>query len=91
MNQAQNHLSDQFYRKRPQPFRVVSLSTLNKTTERPVIPNSGIMVNSSGNASSEGSWLPMSKPSIPINVSSNGWSGLHARVMATRILPAEVA
>ncbi|DAC33842.1 MAG: hypothetical protein QF365_01180 [Candidatus Thalassarchaeaceae archaeon] len=91
MNQSLNTASSLIYRKRADPVRIVSLSALRKTTKSRIAPSSDAMVNSNGTPALEGSWLPMRKPTIRINVSRKSWSGLHDRVLASRSIPMEVA
>ncbi|MED5231760.1 MAG: hypothetical protein VYB30_05285 [Candidatus Thermoplasmatota archaeon] len=84
MNRSLNADSPRTYRKRPQPVRVVSFSSLNKTTANRNIRNSEVLVNSSNGNAIDGRWQPMPKSAIEVNVSHSSWSGLHSRVLASR-------
>ena len=91
MNTNQNCHSNRVYRKRPRPVRVVSFSSLNKTTCNPTRRNSGLLVNSSNGNAADGSWQPIPKRAIEVNVSRSSYSGLHARVLASRKIPVEAS
>ena len=89
MNTNQNCHSNRVYRKRPRPVRVVSFSSLNKTIRNPSRRNSELLVNSSNGNAADGSWQPIPKRAIEVNVSRSSYSGLHARVLASRKIPVE--
>ena len=89
MNRSPNSDRRQIYRKRPDPVRVVSFSSLNKTTASLHKKNSGYLVNSSKVNSIDGGWQPMPRSAIEVNVSPSSWSGLHSRVLATRKIAVE--
>ncbi len=89
MNRSPNSDRRQIYRKRPDPVRVVSFSSLNKTTASQHKTNSGYLVNSSKVNSIDGGWQPMPRSAIEVNVSPSSWSGLHSRVLATRKIAVE--
>ena len=84
MNQRPNCDTRLVYRKRPEPVRVVSFSSLNKTTGNSTRRNSEVLVNSSNGNATDGLWQPMPQRAIEINVSPSSWSGLHSRVLASR-------
>jgi hypothetical protein len=77
------------YRKRPEPLRVVSFSSLKKTTGNSIRRNSEVLVNSSNGNATDGLWQPMPKRAIEVNVSPSSWSGLHSRVLASRKVTVE--
>ena len=89
MNRSPNSDRRQIYRKRPDPVRVVSFSSLNKTTANQKTKNSEFLVNSSNGNAIDGQWQPMPKPAIEVNVSPSSWSGLHSRVLASRKISVE--
>ena len=77
MNLSPNNDIRRVYRKRPEPVRIVSLSSLNKTAVNRKTKNPEFLVNSS-NANA-----------IEVNVSPSSWSGLHSRVLASRKISVE--
>ncbi|DAC38488.1 MAG TPA: hypothetical protein D7H75_01380 [Candidatus Poseidoniales archaeon] len=79
------------YRKRPDPCRVVSLATLQRTNASTRPHSRPEMVSNTGVVSTTDSWMPMSPPVAPVNVSPSSWKGLHARVRASRATPTVVA
>lgn len=89
MNRSPNCDSRLIYRKRPEPVRVVSFSSLNKTTGNSTRRNSEVLVNSSNGNATDGLWQPMPKRAIEVNVSPSSWSGLHSRVLASRKITVE--
>ena len=89
MNRSPNSDRPTIYRKRPEPVRVVSFSSLNKTTASRYKPNSRYLVNSSKGNSIDGGWQPMPRSAIQVNVSPSSWSGLHSRVLASRKIAVE--
>ena len=89
MNRNPNCDSRLIYRKRPEPVRVVSFSSLNKTTGNSTRRNSEVLVNSSNGNATDGLWQPMPKRAIEVNVSPSSWSGLHSRVLASRKITVE--
>ncbi len=90
MNRSLKRDTEQIYRKRPEPVRVVPFSSLNKTTGKSTRRNSEVLVNSSNGNATEGLWQPMPKRAIEVNVSPSSWSGLHSRVLASRKVTVEV-
>jgi|TARA_B100001113_G_C21098816_1_gene617817 hypothetical protein len=91
MNQSPNNEQRLFYRKRANPFRIVGLNTLKKTTNGKKSNDNNILVNSKGELANEGMWQPLVRPAIPVKISSNSWSGLHSRVIASREMNVGVA
>ena len=89
MNRSLNCDTQLIYRKRPEPVRVVSFSSLNKTTGNFTRRNSEMLVNSSNGNATDGLWQPMPKRAIEVNVSPSSWSGLHSRVLASRKVTVE--
>ena len=89
MNLSPNSNSQQIYRKRPKPVRVVSFSSLNKTTASRPKTTSRYLVNSCRGNSIDGTWQPMPRSAIEVNVSPSSWSGLHSRVLASRKIAVE--
>ena len=78
------------YRKKPEPCKIVTFSSLNKTD----IGNKKLvheaLVNFDGNISSD-SWMPISIKSKNIEVSSTGWNGLVTRYNQSKLEIVEVA
>ena len=89
MNRSPNNDTRIVYRKRPEPIRIVSFSSLKKTTANQKTKNSEFLVNSSNGNAIDGQWQPMPKPAIEVNVSPSSWSGLHSRVLASRKISVE--
>ena len=89
MNRSPNNDSGKVYRKRSEPVRIVSLSSLNKTTVKLNAKNSEFLVNSSNGNAIDGRWQPMPRPAIEVNVSPSSWSGLHSRVLDSRKIAVE--
>ena len=89
MNLSPNNDIRRVYRKRPEPVRIVSLSSLNKTAVNRKTKNPEFLVNSSNANAIHGQWQPMPRPTIEVNVSPSSWSGLHSRVLASRKISAE--
>lgn len=84
-----NTQSVTIYRKRPEPCRVVSFSSLNKTEIRRKSITHSSLVSSNGNISLD-SWQPLSKNSKTIEVSSSGWNGLVSRYTNSKLELVEV-
>ena len=89
MNRSPNNDTRRVYRKRPEPVRIISFSSLNKTTANRKTKNSEFLVNSSNGIAIDGHWQPMPRPAIEVNVSPSSWSGLHSRVIASRKISVE--
>ncbi|MEC7720403.1 MAG: hypothetical protein VYC60_00705 [Candidatus Thermoplasmatota archaeon] len=91
MNGTPNTQEVLLYRKRPEPCRVVSLSTLRKTNANASPHTRSELVSNSGVVSSTKSWMPMPPQVTSINVSPSSWKGLQDRVRASRATPTVVA
>ncbi len=89
MNRSPITDSRKVYRKRPEPVRVVSFSSLKKTTANRKIKKFNFLVNSSNGNAIDGRWQPMPRPAIEVNVSPSSWNGLHSRVLASRKITVE--
>ena len=78
------------YRKKPEPCKIVTFSSLNKTD----IGNKKLvheaLVNFDGNISSD-SWTPISVKSKNIEVNVSGWNGLISRYNRSKLEIIEVA
>ncbi|MBT92447.1 MAG: hypothetical protein CMA61_01405 [Euryarchaeota archaeon] len=90
MSPTKNANTKTIYRKRPEPCRIISFSSLIRTPTPQVGSSNSILVNNNGSIKNA-SWVPMPKLPTPIAVSSTSWNGLHSRVLASKILRAEVA
>ena len=89
MNRSPNNDIRRVYRKRLEPVRIVTFSSLNKTTANQKMKNLEFLVNSSNGNATDGQWQPMPKPAIEVKVSPSSWSGLHSRVLASRKISVE--
>jgi hypothetical protein len=78
------------YRKRPEPCKVVSFSSLNKTEFREKSREYDILVSSNGDTLSD-SWQPLASKSKNIEISSSGWNGLVTRYTNSKTELLEVA
>ena len=78
------------YRKKPDPCRIVTFSSLNKTDSGEKKSIDDVLVNFDGNISS-GSWMPISIKSKNIEVSTTGWNGLITRYNRSKLEIIEVA
>ena len=78
------------YRKKPDPCRIVTFSSLNKTDSGEKKPIDDVLVNFDGNISSD-SWMPISIKSKNIEVSTTGWNGLITRYNRSKLEIIEVA
>ena len=85
-----NTQSVTIYRKRPEPCRIVSFSSLNKTESKSQRATHNALVNSNGSISSD-SWEPLSRSSKNIEISSSGWDGLVSRYINSKSKLMEVA
>ena len=79
------------YRKRPEPHRVVTLASLNRTETKSEMVNMTSIVHSSGKIADNQTWKPLRVKTAPIEISPSSWSGLHSRMLATMPLKAEVS
>ena len=71
------------YRKRPEPCRIVSFSSLNKTESKSQRATHIALVNSNEYINSD-SWEPLSQKSKNIEISSSGWDGLVSRYINSK-------
>tara|TARA_Y100000746_G_scaffold2093_1_gene2050 strand:- start:289 stop:549 length:261 start_codon:yes stop_codon:yes gene_type:complete len=78
------------YRKKPDPCRIVTFSSLNKTDSGGKKSIDDVLVNFDGNISSD-SWMPISIKSKNIEVSTTGWNGLITRYNRSKLEIIEVA
>tara|TARA_X000000368_G_scaffold408279_1_gene388726 strand:+ start:187 stop:447 length:261 start_codon:yes stop_codon:yes gene_type:complete len=78
------------YRKKPDPCRIVTFSSLNKTDSGEKKSIDDVLVNFDGNISSD-SWMPISIKSKNIEVSTTGWNGLITRYNRSKLEIIEVA
>ena len=78
------------YRKKPDPCRIVTFSSLNKTDSGEKKSIDDVLVNFDGNISSD-SWMPISIKSKNIEVSTTGWNGLITRYDRSKLEIIEVA
>ena len=85
-----NTQSSVVYRKKPEPCKIVTLSSLNKTNSGTKKLVDDILVNFDGNISSD-SWVPISTKSKNIEVSTTGWNGLITRYNKSKLEIIEVA
>ena len=78
------------YRKKPEPCKIVTFSSLKKTD----IGNKKLvheaLVNFDGNISPD-SWTPISVKSKNIEVNASGWNGLISRYNRSKLEIIEVA
>lgn len=85
-----NTQSSVIYRKKPDPLKVVTFSSLNKTDSGVKKSIDDVLVNFDGNISSD-SWMPISIKSKNIEVSTTGWNGLITRYNRSKLEIIEVA
>ena len=85
-----NTQSSVIYRKKPEPCKIVTLSSLNKTNSFTKKLVDDTLVNFDGNISSD-SWVPISTKSKNIEVSTTGWNGLITRYNKSKLEIIEVA
>ena len=78
------------YRKKLEPCKIVTFSSLNKTNSGEKKSVNEAIVNFDGNISSD-SWMPISIKSKNIEVSSTGWNGLVTRYNQSKLEIVEVA
>ena len=78
------------YRKKPDPCRIVTFSSLNKTDSGEKKSIDDVLVNFDGNIFSD-SWMPISIKSKNIEVSTTGWNGLITRYNRSKLEIIEVA
>ena len=85
-----NTQSSVVYRKKPEPCKIVTFSSLNKTNSGDKKSFNQVIVNFDGNISSD-SWMPISIKSKNIEVSTTGWKGLITRYNQSKFEIIEVA
>ena len=90
MRMSMNTQPSVIYRKKPEPCKIVTFSSLNKTnsSEKKLVDD--VLVNFDGNISSD-SWAPISTKSKNIEVSTTGWNGLITRYNRSKLEIIEVA
>jgi len=91
MNGTPNTEATLLYRKRPEPCRVVPLSTLRRTNANISQNPRSELVSNSGVVSATNTWMPMPPPAAQVNVTPSSWRGLQDRVRASRATPTVVA
>jgi hypothetical protein len=90
MNISMGKQQSIIYRKRPEPCKIVTFSSLNKTNSGDKKLVHDALVNFDGNISSN-SWEPISSKSKNIEVSNKGWNGLITRYNLSKLEIIEVA
>ena len=90
MSLNNNMQSEVTFRIKPEPCRVVSFSSLNKTKINHRAEVNNCIVNFDGNLTSD-SWQPISSNSRTIEISTSGWDGLVSRYFESKLVLAEVA
>ncbi len=90
MTTSMNTQPSVIYRKKPDPCKVVTFSSLNKTDSGVKKSIDDVLVNFDGNISSD-SWMPISIKSKNIEVSTTGWNGLITRYNRSKLEIIEVA
>jgi len=90
MSISMNREPSVIYRKKPEPCKIVTFSSLNKTDigNKKLVHES--LVNFDGNISSD-SWTPISVKSKNIEVNASGWNGLISRYNRSKLEIIEVA
>ena len=91
MNMRQNRDTELLYRKRPEPCRIVVLSSL-RMTDTPLWGfNDGPLVSHAGLMSSSDGWPPIACAPAHVEISPSSWAGLRSRMLASGLVRAEVA
>ena len=90
MSMSMNRQPSVIYRKKPEPCKIVTFSSLNKTNSGDKKSVNEVIVNFDGNISSD-SWMPISIKSKNIEVSTTGWNGLVTRYNQSKLEIVEVA
>jgi hypothetical protein len=95
MNLRQNRDTELLYRKRPEPCRIVVLSSLRmidtplrRFNDGPLVSHAGLMSSSD---SSSDDWSPIACAPAHVEVSPSSWAGLRSRMLASGLVRAEVA
>ena len=85
MNRTANTRDEVFYRARPQPSRIVPLSSLVPTGNGELTTNEIGLVNSNGIGARCGTWVPLPSLPTPVEVSPSSWEGLRSRMLASKL------
>ncbi len=91
MNLRQNQDTELHYRKRPEPCRIIALSSLRRTDAPLQGSNEGPLVNHAGLMGSSDDWPPIASAPVRVEVSPSSWAGLHSRMLASDLAHAGVA
>ncbi len=91
MNRTANTSNEVFYRMRPEPSRIVPLSSLKPTVTQETRTNDSGLVNSSGRENGNLSWEPLPTLHTPVEVSPSSWEGLRSRMLASMAIAEAVA
>lgn len=84
-------ITDVRYRKRPEPCRIVPISSLRATETVSRSENNGPIVHHSGLSNRIDSWKSLESKTILVEISTKSWKGLHDRVISSMTARAEVA
>ena len=79
------------YRKRPEPYQVVPLSSLKMTGNKTERYNHSAIVSHSGDMGRSHSWSPITRSQNLVEISPKSWAGLHKRMMSSRAERVEVS
>ncbi len=90
MRISMNKQSSVIYRKKPEPCKIVTFSSLNKTDSGNKKLFHSTLINSDGNISPD-SWAPITVKSNNIEINSSGWNGLISRYNRSKLEVIEVA
>ncbi len=91
MNREANTSNGVFYRRRPEPSRIVPLSSLTPTVTEETRMNDSGLVNSSGRETGKPMWEPLPPLHTPVEVSPSSWEGLRSRMLASMVIAEAVA
>ena len=91
MNRTANTSNEVFYRMRPEPSRIVPLSSLKPTVAEETRTNDSGLVNSSGRENGKPLWEPLPPLCTPVEVSPSSWEGLRSRMLASVVIAEAVA
>ena len=91
MNLRQNQDTVLNYRKRPEPCRIITLSSLRRTDAPLQGSNDGPLVNHVGLMDPSDDWPPIESAPVRVEVSPSSWAGLHSRMLASGLVRAGVA
>ena len=84
-------ITDVRYRKRPEPYRIVPISSLRATETVSRSENNSPIVHHSGLSNRIDSWKSLESKTILVEISPKSWKGLHDRVISSMPARAEVA